>query len=369
MALHTLPRALVASLLVLTGASTAAAQRVDSLQALPDSGAVLRVAALEAPPFLVQEMDGWSGISLTLMDAIQEATGLELRIEPREDLGQLLADVEDGRVDMGAAALTVTSEREARLDFTQPFYMTGLAIAVRDQGDGTAWGRVAAQFVSVDFLKVILVWGAVLLVVGFLVWVFEHRPNPEFSEESAFRGILEGFWFSAVTMTTVGYGDKAPRTLGGRVVSLLWMFAALVGISSFTAAIASALTLGGLQGDIQGPEDLVGHRVGTVAASTSERYLLDRDIEPVRDASAARLLELLEVGEVDAVVYDAPILQYLIRENDHRSLQVLPGTFEDQYYAFALPQGSPHRETLNRAILGFVSTSPWRRTLTRYLGP
>ncbi|MGO2102628.1 MAG: ion channel [Psychroflexus halocasei] len=44
-------------------------------------------------------------------------------------------------------------------------------------------------------------------------------------------------------MTTVGYGDKSPLSLGGRIVGLIWMFMAVIILSSLTAGIASALTV------------------------------------------------------------------------------------------------------------------------------
>ncbi len=211
-------------------------------------------------------------------------------------------------------------------------------------------------------------WAGILLLIGFLVWVFEHRRNEEFADDSAFRGILQGFWFSAVTMTTVGYGDKAPRTPGGRLVTLVWMFAALIMISSFTAAIASSLTLGGLQGPIQGPGDLPGHAIGTVRPSTSAAWLDARDLRAVAFPTVSDALEGLAIGDVDAVVYDAPLLRWRIRDEGRDQVTVLPGVFESQHYGLALPEDSPHREALNRALLEYTGSAAWERTLGRYLG-
>lgn len=42
------------------------------------------------------------------------------------------------------------------------------------------------------------------------------------------KGLGQAVWWAAVTMTTVGYGDKAPKTLGGRVVAVAWMLASIV---------------------------------------------------------------------------------------------------------------------------------------------
>src|SRR5699024_8670775 len=110
----------------------------------------------------------------------------------------------------------------------------------------------------------ILALCGVLLMAGAGVWAFERRKNPEEFRSDAPKGLADGFWWAAVTMTTVGYGDKAPKTLGGRVIGLIWMFTSVIVISSFTAAIATSLTVGQLSSTVQGVEDLGGVRAATV---------------------------------------------------------------------------------------------------------
>ena len=50
-----------------------------------------------------------------------------------------------------------------------------------------------------------------------------------------------GIWFSAVTVTTVGYGDKAPISPIGRIVTLVWMFMGIAMCSVFTGFMSTAL--------------------------------------------------------------------------------------------------------------------------------
>lgn len=340
-------------------------------QGAPQSGAPLVVGIKEAAPFVMRDgSGGWTGISIDLARAVALSLGRPIQFRELPDLAALLAAVQQGQVDMGSAAITVTAAREDVLDFSQPYYQTGLSIAVPAAG-GSAWLRVARQFLSLRFLRIVVVWGAVLLLVGLLVWLFERRANADFDGGSPVRGVANGFWFSAVTMTTVGYGDKSPRTVGGRVVSFLWMFASLIVISSFTAAIASTLTVGGLSGAVQGPGDLHGVRVGTVSASTSASYLQDQRIGAQLYPRIEDALAALAHGQLDAVVYDAPILQYLVnvqRDSLTSRLRVLNGVFDHQSYGLALPDGSPLREDVDRAVLRETESDAWKAILFRFLG-
>ncbi|HSK77597.1 MAG TPA: transporter substrate-binding domain-containing protein [Thermoanaerobaculia bacterium] len=335
-------------------------------EAAEGPGRPLVVGTKHAPPFAIRNPDGtWSGLSIELWREVAEE--LQVPYELRKaDLDGLLSGLADGSFDVVAAALTVTSEREARVDFSHPFHSSGLGIAVADRGS-PGWMAVLRRAFSLQFLQVVGVLLLVLFAAGALVWFFERRRNPEqFGGGS--RGLGAAFWWSAVTMTTVGYGDKAPVTFGGRIVAVLWMFSGVILISTFTAAITSSLTVASLEASVRGPEDLPGTRVGTVPGSTSAAYLARRGIPGLPFPSVERSLAALAEGEVDAVVYDAPILRHLVRQGRQDGLRVLPETFERQDYAFGLASGSPLREPLNRALLSRISRPAWRQIEERYLG-
>ncbi len=331
------------------------------------NGRKLLIGTKQAPPFAMKGADGlWSGLSIDLWRQIADELGLAYALQ-EQDLAGLLAGLEDGSLDAAVAALTITSQREERMDFTHPFHTSGLGIAVHAEDRG-GWFQALERIFSPEFFKVVASLALVLLLFGFLVWLFERKKNPEQFGDGPLRGIGAGFWWSAVTMTTVGYGDKAPATLGGRLVGMVWMFAAIIIISSFTAAITSVLTLSGLESRIRGPEDLAKARVASVPSSTSAVYLEGRRIQFKPFASPVEAMSALASGEVDAVVYDAPILRYLSGEVGEGALQVLPRVFERQDYGIGLPAGSPLREPLNRALLEQVNSSWWTETLHRYLG-
>ena len=59
--------------------------------------------------------------------------------------------------------------------------------------------------------------------------------NPQHFHPQFVRGIADGLWSSAVTMTAVGYGDKTLVTWAGCLVCLIWMFASVFLMAFFAA--------------------------------------------------------------------------------------------------------------------------------------
>jgi len=200
-----------------------------------------------------------------------------------------------------------------------------------------------------------------------LVWLFERRKNPEQFGGTPAQGIGAGFWWAAVTMTTVGYGDKAPATLGGRLIALVWMFTGLVVISGFTAAMTTVLTVGSLESDIREVDDLYGKKVGTVQASSSGSFLEDAAIRYRPFPAITEALHALEEGKIDAVVFDEPIMRYLVTSGEVNGITIVDRVFRPEYYAIALPPGSVQREALNRNLLDIMASERWREITFRYL--
>jgi polar amino acid transport system substrate-binding protein len=330
-------------------------------------GRTLVVGTKEAPPFSMKGEDGsWTGISIDLWREI--AAELNLPFEFREtDLPGLLKGVADGSLDLAVAALTVTSEREKILDFTHPFFHTGLGIAVPHK-TRKPWLAVFRSFFTFPVPHLIGGLFLFLILIGFLIWRFEHKTNPSQFGHGTKEGIGAGIWWSAVTLTTVGYGDKAPVTLMGRILALFWMIIGIAVVAVLTAHITSNLTLTQLATPVKGVEDLIRLRVGSVAETTSSLFLKQNQIPFYSYKTTSEGLRAVDEGKIDALVHDKPILLYLIRHAYPGNLEVLPVTFLPQDYGFALPQKSPLREPINCALLEIIDSPAWQGTLAGYLG-
>jgi len=333
----------------------------------PSGVKTMVIGTKEAPPFSFKDEKGqWKGISIQLWKQMAQELGLEY-VFKEYDLQGLMAAVEDKSIDAAVAALTITAEREKRFDFSHPFHTSGLGIAVL-QENKNSWTAVFERFFSLDFLRVVLALALVLLGVGLLAWFFERKKNPEEFGSSTLAGVGSGFWWSAVTMTTVGYGDKAPKTFGGRVLGIVWMFLGIIIISSFTAAMTSTLTVSKISSKVNSPQDLHRVRVGSLEHSTSAVYLNNNQIHFAGYPSVKMAMEGLLAQDIDAVVYDSPILRYLAVGEFQGRVQVLKTSFGKQQYGIALPAGSPLREQINRLIPKITTQEEWQGLLFRYLG-
>ncbi|MGH9379251.1 MAG: transporter substrate-binding domain-containing protein [Thermoanaerobaculia bacterium] len=355
------------TLLLTLVTALAATATATPAQEAPTADDKLIIGTKVAPPFAFEEAGRWKGASIELWDELAKELNLEYEIRGfGEDLDDLLAAVQRGEVDAGVAAITVNGERESRMDFSHPFYTTGFGIAVRPVEKQT-WKTTAATVFSWRVLRVLVVLVGILLLMGFLMWLVERRVNPEQFGGSVPNGIWSGFWWAAVTMTTVGYGDKAPRSVAGRILTVVWMLTALFGIGTFIASMSSALTVGQLGGPIRDIEDLTNARVATLEGSTSEAWLRENRIPFRHFDSPAAALEAVARGSMDAMFYDKPLLEYRVAQTMGGRVELLREDFGQQDYAIALPEGSALREPINRALLSGGIQAAWRDILFRYL--
>ena len=69
------------------------------------------------------------------------------------------------------------------------------------------------------------------------VYYFEHEAQPE-----VFASIFHSMWYSVITLTTVGFGDMIPITIGGKIFTAIMVLIGLGIIAVPTGLISSALT-------------------------------------------------------------------------------------------------------------------------------
>lgn len=337
---------------------------VTTFHAKTDSIPVYKVGVKISPPFIYQDTDGkFRGVSVDLLNQLNDQ--LKGRIEYEQyELDQLLSAIENKEVDFSINPITVTESRLRILDFSQPYFIGRLAVIASTKSKNKILAFVQNLF-SFQFLNAVLLLFLVIFIFGSIIWYFERNHNDDFENNS--KGLFSGIWFSAVTMTTVGYGDKAPKTTKGRVVALIWMFTAIIIISGFTASIAASLTVENLESGIESFEYLQRKKVGTIEYSSSQIYLEQHGVNTMAFSSLEEGVNAVQKKKIDAFVYDESILKFTLKEGSFSSeLAILPFTFDTQYYGFAFPRGSELVSKINPLLIRTIDSREWETTLIKY---
>jgi polar amino acid transport system substrate-binding protein len=329
----------------------------------------LRVSTREVAPFVIKEPNGhYSGFSIELWEAIAIQLGVKSKYSSQPNVKALLEEIHQHKADLGVAAISITAERDKQFDFSQPIYDSGLQILVNgDGGEPSLWSGFVEVMTS-PVLRQFLVLAAIFIILPtHLLWFLERRHDEGIiRHKSYFPGIFEAAWWSVSCLAT--QAEEMPKAVLARVLAVLWMFFAVIFIAFVTAALTANLTLQQLRGDIHGPEDLPGKRVATVSASTSAGYLKEQHIVAREFPTIDQAFEALDKKDVEAVVYDSPILLYYSAHKGKGRVQVVGPVFRHEAYGIAFPQNSPWREPVNVALLTLKENGTYDEIHNRWFG-
>ncbi len=341
-------------------------------QDAPATAKKLTVLIKPAKPFVFDKNGAPAGYSIDLWKRVAEESHLTFDLKPVATVPALIDGLKAGQADVGVGALSITAERETLVDFTHPFYKSGLQILVNA---GSAPSPFRA-FLRLDVFKILGILLIAILINSHILWFCEKKKNPESFPENYVEGILNAMWWSVCILVTLGCENIAPTRVMGRLLGVVWMLAGVALYSYVTATLTSTMTVNTLQSDISSVADLQGLTVGTIEGSSSVEFLKASKLTPTTYPDVDAACRALTTGDIKAVVYDAPLLKYFLSTNPGTKLQLVGDLFEKQDYGFALPEKSPLRKDINRALLklteeGFLDEldKKWFATTTAPAAP
>jgi polar amino acid transport system substrate-binding protein len=198
------------------------------------------------------------------------------------------------------------------------------------------------------------------------VWLYQRRHGDV--AHGYVRGVGQGVWIAAATALAGDLGEGAPNRILGRISAILWLLVGVVLVAMLTASVTSRLTVDSIDSNIQGLGDLVDRRVATVADTTASRYLdaIDQRYRAVTSIDEA--YELLHRHDVDAIVFDAPVLAHHALTKGRGREQVVGTVFNREFYGIAMPTGSARREAVNRSLLEIKADGTYQRLAEQWFG-
>ena len=326
------------------------------------SRAKLRIVSIERHPFMIRTDDGMAGFAIDLWQEIARQIGREYELVAADTFPDMLRLIEGYKADAAIANITITAKREAVMDFSQPMFDAGLRVMVPAEASSVT--LIGALF-NLEMLGLVAFAGLLLFGCANLMWYFEHRDQPYFQYPYK-EGIWRAFWWALNVILNGGFEERIPQTTRGRVFAVFLVVASLFVVSAFVAKITATLTVGELQSQIQSYTDLYGKKVGTTRGSTAAAFLRSHSIRRNEYESIEALFDALLSRKLDAVVHDAPVLEYFAATRGQGRVSVVGELLRPEKYGIALPQGSDLREPIDRALLRIAEDGTYERLRSRW---
>lgn len=314
----------------------------------------LSVVASELRPCVIKNHDSLAGFAVDLWEALADVMQVDYSITSTV-ISDALQKVEAKEADIAIGCISITRAREEQLDFTYPVAEGGLQAVTHYQRG------ILPRFSEQSKYLLFFLFGLVVFFAHVMWW--SERGQPAI-HDAYFPGIVEAIWFSVVTMSTVGYGDIAPRKWLGRIGALLII---LLGVSTFGFIVgqfaADAVKPQALN-PVESLQDLHKYRIGTREHTATTEFLDSRGIDYSGFETLEEAIDEMLADRVDVVLHDTVAIQYQVHK--HSALIQTGPTFNAHHLGFALQERSELVENLNVALLKIQENGRYQTILNRW---
>lgn len=326
---------------------------------------VLTVNTVTRPPFSMVEEGRDTGFSLELFKLMAERMEWEYRVNRTDSFVSMLEGVRSGEADLAAANISITASREIQMDFSHPIFESGLQIMV--QSDDIREPSLLRALLSWDLAAAIGIAFLLLFGGGMLMWVLERRAQPYFDRPLK-EAWFPSFWWALNLVVNGGFEERVPRTPIGRMFGVVLVVSSLFIVSVFVAKITAVMTVEAISGSVNSVNDLYGRSVGTIGGSTAAGFLERREIDFATYSGLEEMLAAFEVGQIKAVVFDAPVLNFYERQGGHKYGQTIGQPFLRENYGLVFPAGSPLVEEVNQVLLTMQEDGSYDALYRKWFG-
>ncbi|KAJ6697695.1 GLUTAMATE RECEPTOR 2.9 [Salix purpurea] len=305
----------------------------------------------------------FTGFCIDVFDAVVKALPYALPYEftafakpdgsPAGTYNDLVDQVHLKNYDAVVGDVTIIFKRSLNIDYTLPFTESGVSMIVPIANRNTKNAWVFMKPLTWDLWVSIFLF---FIFIGFVVWVLEHRINEDF-RGSASHQAGTSFWFSFSTMV-FAQRERVVSNLS-RAVIIIWCFVVLILTQSYTASLASLLTVEQLQPTVTDVRELIKKEeyVGYQDGSFVRGLLLDLGFKESKlrvYSSPEECHHLFSNGSgyggiaaaFDELAYLKLILSRYCSKYTMIDLNIKTGGL-----GFVFPKGSPLVPHISRAIL------------------
>ncbi len=291
------------------------------------TGVTLKIVVVNSPSFITitnivdeygKNRMTFSGYVPDLINLLGSRMGFipELIFVTNTTYEKIMKNVSDGIYDMLVSDVTITSERREIADFSNAIFDNALRIVIRKKPDVTI---DLLSFMKPFTLNLWLLILAAIVYAAFLLFLYEREENDALRYKSITSSAAMSGWLSIGTL--MGYGvDFKVKTAAGRLLTTGIYILSLILVATYTANLASNLTLLEPKNIISGIDDIKNgkipfNRIGIRVNTESEDFYLReishgiRNYYPLRSRQDS--VDSLLNGTIDATLMDSATAESL----------------------------------------------------------
>lgn len=328
-------------------------------------GVPLRVGVYARPPFVVLSEDGvFRGMTIELWEEVARSLGLNFKYIPYHSFKELLADTVRGKVDVLATSFSVTLERAEVMDISYPWFDAGIRLMVNMENKGSVFEELKDTGRLYAYTWLALLMFALTLGITLLRRHFDKQFTREWR-----TGLSVSFHDLVVAAKS---GQIPHKYFGwlGYILSAFWMIVGVAVIAYVTSTLTSAMTSVSLTSDIHSLYDLPGKKVGALSGSVTLDLLRSIGIDVKLYDEIEDAINDLHKRKLDAVVDDAPVLEYYVHTHPEKGMDVVGNLFSPDKYAFAVNKSkSKLVNAISLELIGLHENGELQRIKEKYFGP
>jgi len=306
------------------------------------------------------------GMAVDLWESIAANQNFKFRYQNYNSLKEIVDATESYEIDIAVTNLTITEERAQAIDFTHPWYDAGLRIMISDDSRTTTselfQGLKDAGHLSAYIWLLIVI---VLVTLGFTI--FDRKFDKEFPRKWR-EGLAESFYAVMVIATTGNLKRKNLFGWVGKIFSAFWLVVGIVILAYLTSSITSVMTTLSLSDEINGWHDLNDKEVGVLLGSVAEDFVKEKGFNYVSYSHTAEAITSLKAKNIDAIVGDAPVLEFYDFNQSNEPVKVVGKLFEPDKYGFGLSRNDTLTKSLTIEILKAQESGHLEELRLRYFG-
>lgn len=324
------------------------------------------VGVYESPPFVTRENGQYAGMAIELWQSLEGRLRLTSTYRSYPSYRKLIEAVGNGEIDAAVTNLTITRQRAQSIAFTQPWYDSGLRIMTPSKGAGSFQNIIdglsnSGHLTTFAWLLIIALFATVIITL------LDRRLDSEFPRRWR-EGLADNFFHTMSIMTTGKTTHKNLFGWIGRIWSALWMVLGVAIIAYVTSSITSVMTTTSLTNQIHSLSDLSGKTVGVLGGSVGEDYVQNLGIRTQNYDTLDASIQGLLSGEVDALVGDAPVLEYFVHSRPGIPVRLVGAVFHPDKYGFGFPLQSELLRPVTLELLGLHERGDIHKLRVRYFG-